>query len=289
MSVWPSWQKVYMNFNPSLLFQCCASYLLLSTLTYFLWLPCRIQLEKPSVEDKTEPAIMLLNPSLVITNTLLQPEASDITFTRRLPEDKHARSTLQYAVTMSRHDTIFVHDHIITDPSSTELLHPHTRAHTPFFHHTQTGLQGSRPPSSIQPGPPCARLWTRHTCFHSAAAALKSTCGGLFLQRPGLRCPNFPLYTQIICAWVMQTEGSSKCMWTPLMAPSNWSWNWAVGSGMAAVKICTIAISQRDYTGLQGLFHDSGVIGMGVIHSYDVYISSLSAGFGMSCLHLFIS
>lgn len=58
---------------------------------------------------------------------------------------------------------------------------------------------------------------------------------------------------------------------------------------MAAVKICTVAIRQRDYTGLQGLFHNSGVIGMGVIHTYHVYLSSLSAGFGMSCLDLFIS
>lgn len=154
MSMWPSWQKGYMNFNPSLLFQCCASYLLLSTLTYFLWLPCRIQLEKPSVEDKTEPAIMLLNPSLVITNTLLQPEASDITFTRRLPEDKHARSTLQYAVTMSRHDTIFVHDHIITDPS-TELLHTHTCTHSLFSPHTDR--PAGIPPSFLHPAWPTLR------------------------------------------------------------------------------------------------------------------------------------
>lgn len=72
----------------------------------------------------------------------------------------------------------------------------------------------------------------------------------------------------------------------PLMAPANWSWNRAVGSGMAAVKICTVAIHQRDYTGLEGFLHNSGVIG---IHTYNVYISPLSAGFGMSSLYLFIS
>lgn len=193
MSVWPSWQKVYMNFNPSLLFQCCASYLLLSTLTYFLWLPCRIQLEKPSVEDKTEPAIMLLNLSLVITNTLLQPEASNITFTRRLPEDKHARSTLQYAVTMSRHDTIFVHDHIITDPS-TELLHTHTHTCTlPFFttHRPACRDPALLPPSSLaHPAPDSGRdtpastqpqpLWSQHVevsfCSAQGCAALISHC-----------------------------------------------------------------------------------------------------------------
>lgn len=101
---------------------------------------------------------------------------------------------------------------------------------TPIYTTHRLACRGSRLPSSIQPGPPCAWLRTRHTCFHSAAAPLKSTCGGLFLQRLGLLCPNFPLYTQIICAWVMQTEGSSKCMWTPLMAPANWSWNRVVGS-----------------------------------------------------------
>ncbi len=69
------------------------------------------------------------------------------------------------------------------------------------------------------------------------------------------------------------------------MAPANWSWNRAVGSGKAAVKIYTVAIRQRDYTGLQGLFHDSGVIGMGVIPTYDVYISFFSVGFGMSCFY----
>ncbi len=73
------------------------------------------------------------------------------------------------------------------------------------------------------------------------------------------------------------------------MASANWSWSRAVGSGMAAVKICTAAIRQRDYRGLQGLFHDRGVIGMGVIHTYDVYKSSVSAGFEMSGLHFFIS
>lgn len=167
-------------------------------------------------------------------------------------------------------------------------LHRHTCT-DPLLHHTQPGLQGSHPPSSAQPGPPCAWLRTRPTCFHSGAAPLKWTCGGFFRQRLGLLCPNFPLYTQIICAWVMQTEGWSKCMWMPLMAPANWSWNRAVGSRMAAVKICTVAIRQRDYTGLQGLFRDSGVIGMGVLHTYHVYLSSRFAGFGKSCLYLFIS
>lgn len=43
---------------------------------------------------------------------------------------------------------------------------------------------------------------------------------------------------------------------------------------MAAVKIYTAAIRQRDYAGLRGLFHNSGVIGSRVIYAYDVYISS---------------
>lgn len=159
----------------------------------------------------------------------------------------------------------------------------------PVTPHTALACRDLHLPSSIQPSPPCAWLRTRHTCFHSAAASLKWTCGGLILQCLRPLCPNFPLYTQIICAWVTQTEGSSKCMWTPLMAPANWSWNRPAGSEIGAVKICTVAIRQKDYTGPPGFFHDSGVIGMGVIHTYDVYISSISAGFGMSCLYLFIS
>lgn len=199
---------------------------------------------------------------------------------------------LFWLCSMLYHDyKIFVHDHIITALKRTSWTVPGLLRHTwnDLFHHPQTSLRGSRLPSSIQPGPPCAWLRTRHTCFHSGAATLKWTCGGPCAQCLRLLCPNFPLYTQIICAWVMQTEGSSKCMWTPLMAPANWSWNRAVGSGMAAVKICTAAIRQRDYRGLRGLFHDSTVIGTGVIHTYDVYISSISAGFGMNCLYLLTS
>lgn len=145
-----------------------------------------------------------------------------------------------------------------------------------FFRHTQTGLRGSRLPSSIHPAWPTPRL-TPDSGQDTPASTqpptpLKWTCGGLFLQRLGLPCPNFPLYTQIICAWVMQTEGSSKCMWTPLMAPASWSWNGTLGSGTAAVKISAVAIRQRDYTGLRGLFHNSRVITTGVIHTYDEYI-----------------
>lgn len=123
---------------------------------------------------------------------------------------------------------------------------------------------------------PYAWFRTGPTCFHSGAAPLKSTCGRLCAQRPGQRCPNFPLYTQIICAWLIQTQGSSKCMWTPLMAPANWFWKEAVGCGMAAVKICTVAIRQKDYTRLQGLFHKSRVIGLGAVCTYDIYIYIIS-------------
>lgn len=73
------------------------------------------------------------------------------------------------------------------------------------------------------------------------------------------------------------------------MAPAKWSWNRAVGSEMAAVMICTVAIRQRDYMSLQGFFHDHGVIGMGVMYIYNVYISPLSARVGESCFYLFIN
>lgn len=121
-------------------------------------------------------------------------------------------------------------------------------AQTPWYTTHRLGPQGSRLPSSIHPGLPTPILSPdkTHLLPLSGDPALMWTCGGLLLQRLGPRCPNFPLYTQIICAWVMQTEGSSKCMWTRLMASANWSWNRALGSGMAAVQICTVAIHQRD-------------------------------------------
>lgn len=62
----------------------------------------------------------------------------------------------------------------------------------------------------------------------------------------------------------------------------------AAPCGTSAVKICVVAIRQRDYKGLRGLFHDRGVMGLGVARTYGVYISSLAAGFGLRCLRLFI-
>lgn len=130
----------------------------------------------------------------------------------------------------------------------------------PLAPHTDHGLQGSRLPSSIHPARPTLRLipdsgqdTPASTQPPPPPSPLKWTCGGLYLLRLRLLCPNFPLYTQIICDWVMQTEGSSKCMWTSLMAPVSWSWNRTFGSGMAAVKICTVAIRQR------GLHRSAGV------------------------------
>lgn len=66
-----------------------------------------------------------------------------------------------------------------------------------------------------------------------------------------------------------------------LMAPASRSWNRTLGSG-----ICAVAIRQRDYTGLWGLFHNSRIIATGLIRTYD---ESLSAGFGASSLSLFIT
>lgn len=153
---------------------------------------------------------------------------------------------------------------------STDKSH-HNLSYVPHTH-SPAGVPPSFLPSSIHPFSPAqlAPDSGRDTPASTQPQPfLKWTCGGLFLQRLRLLCPNFPLYTQIICAWVMQTEGSAKCMWTPLMAPTNWSWKRTLGSWTAVVQICTVAIHQRDYAGLQGLFHDSRGISTGVTCTYD--------------------
>lgn len=49
-----------------------------------------------------------------------------------------------------------------------------------------------------------------------------------------------------------------------LMAPASRPWTGALGSG-----ICAVAIRHRDYTGLQGLFHNFRIITTGLIRTYD--------------------
>lgn len=72
------------------------------------------------------------------------------------------------------------------------------------------------------------------------------------------------------------------------MEAANRSRTRAAGSGPASGKTWTTAIRQRDYMGLQGFSHSSGLLGrdsyMFMMCSY--IISSLSDAFGRTYLYL---
>lgn len=70
----------------------------------------------------------------------------------------------------------------------------------------------------------------------------------------------------------MQTEGSSKCMWTPLMGPADWTWNGVAQCGDACSSDLHRGNSSKGLHTSAGAFPQLQTIAMGIVHTYDVYI-----------------